>query len=280
MKIKESLEQAIQRLKQANIPDSIAIARRILAYTLQVQKEYLITHDLQEIGAVQQQQYSCYIKQIIQGKPIQYITNQQEFMKLNFYVDENVLVPRDDTEILVEEAIHILKKEPQKTVLDLCAGSGAIGIAIAKYVKESQVQLADISKKALQVAKRNIEKNGVERQVKLLESDLFENTKDTFDMIVSNPPYIETSIIKTLQKEVQAQPMLALDGGIDGLALYRRIIQNAHSYLNKGGYLCLEIGYNQKERVIELLQKANQYEEIYSKKDLAGKDRIVIAKVR
>lgn len=280
MKIKESLEQAIQQLKQANIPDRIAIARRILAHTLQVQKEYLITHDLQEIGAVQQQQYSCYIKEIIQGKPIQYITNQQEFMKLDFYVDENVLVPRDDTEILVEEVIDILEKEQKNEVLDLCTGSGAIGIAIAKYVKKSQVQLIDISKKALQVAKKNIEKNGVEKQVKLLESDLFENVKNTFDLIVSNPPYIETPIIKTLQKEVQAQPMLALDGGRDGLKLYKRIIQNAHQYLNKGGYLCLEIGYNQREKVIALLQKTNQYDKIFSKKDLGGKDRIVIAKVR
>lgn len=280
MKIKESLEQAIQQLKQEGISDSIAIARRVLAYTLQVQKEYLITHDLQEIGALKEQQYSCYIKQIIQGKPIQYITNQQEFMKLNFYVDENVLIPREDTEILVEEVMNILEIEKKETILDLCTGSGAIGIAIAKYVKNGQVQLADISQKALQIAKKNVEKNGVEKQVTLLETDLFEKVKETFDLIVSNPPYIETPIIKTLQKEVQAQPMLALDGGIDGLKLYRRIIQDAHQYLNKDGYLCLEIGYNQKEKVIDLLQRANQYEKIYSKKDLGGNDRIIIAKVR
>lgn len=280
MNIKENLKQAIQFLKQANIEDSFVIARSLLAYTLQVNKEYLITHDLQEIGATQQQQYSCYLKRVIEGTPLQYITNQQEFMKLKFYVDEKVLIPRPDTENLVEEAIKIAKMYPKAKILDLCTGSGAIGISIAKYVKESEVVLADISKKALQIAKRNVEQTQVEEQIQIVETDLFTKIEGSFDMIVSNPPYIKTEEIKSLAKDVQSQPILALDGGSDGLEFYKKIIQKAYHYLRPNGYLCLEIGYNQKEQVIDLLEEAKYYKEIIGKKDLAGNDRMVIARVR
>lgn len=227
-----------------------------------------------------EQQYSCCITQIIQGKPLQYITNQQEFMKLNFYVDENVLVPRPDTEILVEEVIEIVKKQKKEQILDLCTGSGAIGISIAKYVASSNVVLADISKEALQVAKKNAKQNGVEKQITLIQSNLFEKIQTTFDIIVSNPPYIRSKVIKTLQKEVQQQPQIALDGGEDGIFFYRDIIKKAKQYLNPNGYLCLEIGYDQKESVIGLLEESNQYQEIENKKDLSENDRVIIAKVR
>lgn len=280
MNIKENLKQAVQLLKQANIEDSFVIARMLLAYTLQVKKEYLITHDLQEIVAVQEQQYSCYLKRIVEGTPLQYITKQQEFMKLEFYVNKEVLIPRADTEILVEEAIKIAKKQEQAKVLDLCTGSGAIGISIAKYVKESEVVLADISKKALQIAKRNAKKNQVEEQIQIVETDLFTNISSSFDIIVSNPPYIKTEEIKSLAKDVQSQPILALDGGTDGLEFYKKIIQEAYHYLKPNGYLCLEIGYEQKEQVIQLLEEVKQYKEIRGKKDLGGNDRIVIARVR
>lgn len=211
---------------------------------------------------------------------MQYITNQQEFMKLNFYVDENVLVPRPDTEILVEEVIKIVKKQKKEQILDLCTGSGAIGISIAKYVASSNVVLADISKEALQVAKKNAKQNGVEKQITLIQSNLFEKIQTTFDIIVSNPPYIRSKVIKTLQKEVQQQPQIALDGGEDGLFFYRDIIKKAKQYLNPNGYLCLEIGYDQKESVIGLLEESNQYQEIENKKDLSENDRVIIAKVR
>lgn len=280
MNIKESLKQAVELLKQANIEDCFVIARVLLADTLKVSKEHLITHDLQEIGAVQQQQYSCYIKEIIEGTPLQYITKKQEFMKLEFYVDKAVLIPRPDTEIVVEEAIRIAKKQSHAKILDLCTGSGAIGISIAKYVEGSEVVLADISKEALQIAKRNVEQNQVEKQVSLIETDLFSNIKGKFDFIVSNPPYIKTKEIDTLAKDVQSQPRLALDGGENGLKCYTKIIQEAYQYLKPNGYLCLEIGYNQKEQVIGLLEEANHYKEIQSKKDLGRKDRVVIARVR
>ncbi len=142
--------------------------------------------------------------------------------------------------------------------------------------------LSDISKDALKVATQNynniIGAHDCARQDKIIQSDLFENIKNKFDIIVSNPPYIKMDVIKTLEPEVQKEPILALDGGKDGLDIYRKIINQAHEYLNENGYLCLEIGYDQKEEVINLIKQMNKYKEIYSKKDLAGNDRIVVCK--
>ena len=227
---------------------------------------------------------------------MQYVTNKQEFMGLEFYVDENVLIPQPDTEILVEEVIDICKnlnahnnsyKDGNNEcikILDLCTGSGAIGISIAKNIENSKITLSDISKKALEVAKQNC-KNIIgytnsenSNKIKIIQSDLFENINDKFDIIVSNPPYIKSEVIETLDKEVQNEPKIALDGGKDGLEIYRRIIDESYKYLKLNGYLALEIGYDQKEDVIDLIKNTKKYTHIYSKKDLAGKDRIVICK--
>ena len=167
-------------------------------------------------------------------------------------------------------------------MLDLCTGSGAIGISIAKNINNCEITLSDISKDALNVATQNynniVGAHDCARQDKIIQSDLFENIKDKFDIIVSNPPYIKSDVIKTLDKEVQNEPILALDGGKDGLDTYRKIIEHAYKYLNENGYLCLEIGYDQKDEVIRLIEETNQYKDIYSKKDLAGNDRIIICK--
>lgn len=163
-------------------------------------------------------------------------------------------------------------------ILDLCTGSGAIGISIANNISGCKVTLSDISKEALEVTKKNCIKNKVEDRVNIILSDLFESIDENnkFDMIVSNPPYIKTDVIKTLYKEVQNEPILALDGGEDGLKIYRRIINEAYNFLNDDGYLCLEIGYDQKQEVINLIQQVGKYTNIYSKKDLASNDRIII----
>lgn len=201
-------------------------------------------------------------------------------MKLNFYVDENVLIPQPDTEILVEEIINLYKNKKCK-ILDLCTGSGAIAIALAKYVEDAQIVSSDISMKALQIAKLNAEKNLVHKKIKFIESDMFEKIDDTdFDIIVSNPPYIKTDVINTLDASVKKEPNIALDGGQDGLKFYKIIINKAHQYLSNNGKLFLEIGYDQKEDVIKLLNKTGYYNEIYSKKDLSQNDRIVVASVR
>lgn len=217
------------------------------------------------------------IDKIINGKPIQYITNEQEFMKLKFYVDENVLIPQPDTEIIVEKIIDEFKDKEVK-ILDLCTGSGAIAISLAKYIKRSKIFATDISNKAIQIAKLNAEKNLVHKKIDFILSDMFKNIeKDTFDIIVSNPPYIKTKDIANLEKSVQNEPNIALDGGEDGLKFYKIIAENAYKFLNNNGKLYLEIGFDQKKDVINLLEKNNKYKEITCIKDLACNDRLVIA---
>lgn len=278
MKIRKVLQDAVKKFKDNSISEPIIKARVLLAYVLDVSKEYLIIHSEDEVDSNYIEKYNNAVTQIINGKPLQYITNEQEFMKMKFYVDENVLIPRPDTEILVEEVINNCNKDVEKEykILDLCAGSGAIGVSIAKYVKNSKVICADISEKALEIAKRNADSNCVEN-IKFVQSDMFRKIDSKFDIIVSNPPYIKKNVISTLDKEVQNEPYIALDGGVDGLDFYRIIINEAEKYLEQDGALFLEIGYDQKKDVIELCKNTGKYSNIYSKKDLYGNDRIVVA---
>ncbi len=276
MKVEQLIQYGKQYLEKYKINDIGLIVRILLAKVLKIEKEKLIIIKDNEVNEEKQIEYLKKLKDIADGKPLQYITNNQEFMKLNFYVDENVLIPQPDTEVLVEEVIKLSKAGSK--MLDMCTGSGAIAIALAYYLKEVQVVATDISSKALEIAEENYKKNKRENSIKFIKSNMFENINEEFDIIVSNPPYIETDEILNLNKQVQNEPHLALDGGKDGLDFYRIFANEAYKYLNKGGYLCLEIGYNQKEKVIELLNKTNKYSEIYAKKDLSGNDRIVIAK--
>ena len=201
-------------------------------------------------------------------------------MNLNFYVDENVLIPQPDTETLVEEVINEYK-EKKCDILDLCTGSGAIAISLAKYINESNIVASDISMKALQIAKLNAEKNLVRKKIEFIESDMFNKIyKDDFDIIVSNPPYIKTKVIEKLDRQVKNEPYIALDGGADGLKFYKIIIENAYKYIKNEGKVFLEIGYDQKNELINLFKENNHYENIYSKKDLGGNDRIIVATVR
>lgn len=281
MKIKQILQNSINKLKENNIEGPSLVARILLAKLLNIQKEKLLIIDENDLEEKIEQQYNIQIQEIINGKPIQYITNLQEFMKLNFYVDENVLIPRADTEILVEEVINICSKTNKNLkILDLCTGSGIIAISIAKYVKNCELYASDVSVNALEIAKKNAISNNVEEKITFVQSNMFENLKEKFDIIVSNPPYIKTNIIKTLDKQVQNEPHIALDGGSDGLNFYKIIAKNANMYLNINGYLCMEIGYDQKIQVEQIIEKENIFSNIYSKIDLYGNDRIVVAKRR
>ena len=277
MNIKENIDNAIKILRKNEIEEPILISKILLSFFLGVTKEYLIINQEEKLNKEIEQKYKIAINKIIKGYPIQYITKNQEFMKLKFFVNENVLIPRADTEILVEEVIKCAKTINKEiiNILDLCTGSGAIGISLAKYISNSFITMSDISCEALDVALINAKNNNVENKTQIIQSNLFEKIKGKFDIIVSNPPYIEKNEISKLDLNVQNEPVIALDGGIDGLNFYRKIANDAYKYLNENGYLFLEIGYNQKETVTNIIEKTNMYKNIECIKDLSGNDRIV-----
>lgn len=278
MKIKEILEYGKNNLIEKE--EGLRLSKILLKHLINVNDSYLVINSEEDLDLLVEEKFKEGIELLKSGMPLQYITNTQEFMVLDFYVDSNVLIPQPDTEILVEEVLNILKKNlKKKNVLDLCTGSGAIGISIAKYSKSS-VTMSDISKNALEIAKKNATSNEVIEKCKLVLSDMFENIHEKFDIIVSNPPYIKSQVISLLDKEVQNEPMLALDGGEDGLDFYRIISENAYKYLNKDGVLALEIGYDQKEKVMALLENIGKYTDIYCKKDLGNNDRIIVCKLK
>ncbi len=278
MTIKETLNKGTFMLKNNNVETPKLKARLLLQFTLNKTREHLIIYDNENIPQDKEIIYFKYIDKLIQGIPLQYITNTQEFMKMSFFVNDNVLIPQPDTEILVEETIKIAKNIKKPTILDLCTGSGAIAVSLKKYLQDSIVYASDISPKALEVAKRNAKNNNVE--VNFFESDLFENLPNIkFDIIVSNPPYIKKDVIKTLDKEVQNEPRLALDGGIDGLDFYRKIVNDGYHYLKYNSYLCLEIGYDQKEEVMEIIKNERKYINTYCLKDLYDNNRVIVTRV-
>ena len=248
-------------------------------HILKMNNVEIMINEEKEISEEKKNQYDFALTKIVNGTPIQYITNNQEFMGINFYVNENVLIPQPDTEILVEEVIKLCENYKEEiNILDICTGSGAIGISVVKNVENINLIVSDISDKALDIAKMNAKNNEAIERIDFVKSDMFENINDKFDIIVSNPPYIETNVISTLSKQVQNEPHLALDGGKDGLDFYRILANQAKEYLKPNGYLCMEIGYNQKDKVEQLL-KENGYKNIYCKKDLSGNDRIIVAKI-
>lgn len=282
MKIKEVIEEGKNALSKNNIEDNVIITRELLAFVLGVEKQYLVIHLTDELNEEDYIKFKENINKLINGKPLQYITNNQEFMGLNFFVNENVLIPQPDTEIIVEETLkkckELLLKNGKIKILDLCTGSGAIAVSLSIFLgDEAEVFASDISTKALEVAKYNNGKNNT--NVRFIESNLFKNIQEQkFNIIVSNPPYIRSDVINKLSKQVQNEPHLALDGGEDGLKFYKKIIEQACNYI-ENGYLILEIGYDQKEDVENLLKENKNYSEIKTIQDFSGNDRCTIAKV-
>ena len=276
------------KLLKCNIEDAVFKADILLQYTLNMTKTEIIINCENEVSNEIYEKYIQYIDEIIQGKPIQYITNKQEFMKLIFYVNENVLIPQPDTETLVEGVIKKINTETKifnkkVKILDLCTGSGAIAISLEYYLKNKydiKIFASDVSEDAINIAKRNAKENNA--KIEFIISNMFENIKEeNLDIIVSNPPYIESSIITTLSKEVQSEPHLALDGGTDGLDFYRTIANEAYKHVKSGGYILVEIGYNQKEKVIHIFKEYDsKYFDIKCIKDLNGQDRVIEIKRR
>ena len=271
MKIKEIQKIANDELK--NIKEANLKIRILFSKVLNIPKEFLLAHSEDEISDNKKEEILEGIKKLNDNIPIQYIVNEQEFMGLKFFVDENVLIPQPDTEILVEQIINNYKERKIK-ILDLCTGSGCIAISLKHYLPQSEIFASDISEKALNIAQNNAKQNNTE--INFIKSDLFQNLQDKFDIIVSNPPYIKTDIIKTLDEEVQNEPIIALDGGNDGLDFYEKILKEAYNYLKDEGKLYLEIGYDQKEDLINLYKNDKRYKNIECIKDLANNDRVII----
>lgn len=267
MTIKEAFNLAKQNM------DSIE-ARVLIKYILNKNEINIIANENIELSNENKKQLLESIEKIKKGYPLQYITHYQEFMGIKFEVNENVLIPQPDTEVLVEKTIKIVQKCYPKEdnrnikILDLCTGSGAIAISLKKYLPSVQVFASDISKKALEIAKTNAKKNDV--QIKLIESNMFENINEKFDIVVSNPPYIKTDEITKLSNQVQNEPRLALDGGKDGLDFYRIIQKNIKNYLYENGILLMEIGYDQGQAVASMFKNSKLV------KDYAGKNRVIM----
>lgn len=305
MRYDELFLYGVKQLEKAGIAEGKLNARLLLEYVCKTDRNTLLAHPELLVEKEQEKRYVNLIEQRAERIPLQHITGVQEFMGLEFYVNQNVLIPRQDTEILVEEVMPHL--HDGMSILDMCTGSGCILISLMQYSNDCAGVGADLSDEALEVAEKNArrilkEKNihvksgfkdlkeakevkeavfPVQNEIRFLQGDLFEaldlgeKTAVKFDIIVSNPPYISTDTIKTLEPEVAVyEPLTALDGGQDGLYFYRRIVKDAKKCLVRGGMLFFEIGFDQKEAVSQLLKEAG-FIDIETKKDYAGLDRVV-----
>ena len=271
MTYREAIETGTRILQKENIADAKIDAWYLLQMACKIDRNFYYLHEEDELTAEQQSEYESTVHKRAEHVPLQYIIGEQEFMGLKFKVNSNVLIPRQDTETLVEEALRVV--EPGMRVLDLCTGSGCIIISLAKNVADISCTGSDISKQALLVAKENAKANEVE--VEWERSDLFENISGTFDLIVSNPPYIPTGEIPGLMPEARDfEPVDALDGKEDGLYFYRIITEKSPEYLTSDGYLYFEIGYDQGEAVSAMMRQCG-YTQVEVIKDLAGNDRVV-----
>lgn len=274
MTLQDVLLQGERALEAEDVPEAKLTAWYLFSHCFQVEKSYFFMNREEEAPPEEATGFYRMVERRCQRIPLEYITNETEFMGLPFYVDERVLIPRQDTECLVEEVLKVCEG---KDVLDLGTGSGCIGISLAFLGNCRSVTLSDISRDALDVAEKNAGTNGV--AVGLLESDLFQKIEGEFDIIVSNPPYIASGCIPDLMPEVRDhEPGIALDGSADGLAFYRSIIAESRRFLRENGNLFFEIGYDQGKAVSENMEAAG-FQEVRVKRDLAGLDRIVYGQI-
>lgn len=271
MTLEDALSYGRRILEEAGIAEAALDAWYLLEYVGKFDRSYYYLHYKDNLEEEKWSEYEMLVKKRSERIPLQYITGTQEFMGLEFKVNPYVLIPRQDTEILVETTLGILR--PEMKVLDMCTGSGCIIISLMHFVKDIVGFGSDISKQALLIARENAKANEVEAE--WIRSNLFQNISGTFDVIVSNPPYIPTGVIETLMPEVRDfEPVEALDGREDGLFFYDRIIQESNTFLNTGGYLIFEIGHDQGEAVSARMKKAG-FEHVRVIRDLSGLNRVV-----
>lgn len=280
MTIKEIIIRYSKELEEIS-PTPRLDVETLLQKVLDVDRLYILLNLDKSLSDDEEKLFNKFIEERLSNRPIAYIVENREFMGLDFYVKEGVLIPRPDTEVLVEEVIELGKDKGPINILDIGTGSGAITVSLAKYLVNAKITSVDISNIALEIGKKNAQSNDVDDRITFIKSDLFTNIdKDMkFDIIVSNPPYIKREVIETLDKQVKDfEPYNALEGGIDGLDFYRAITTQGKNYLNKGGILAYEVGHDQSEDVSKLMEK-DGYTNIYTRKDLQQIDRVVIGSV-
>lgn len=271
MKYREALAEGTALLEEAGIETARLDAWYLLEHVCHITRQYFYLHDGGELKPEEEQEYNLAIRKRAERVPLQYITGEQEFMGMTFKVNPNVLIPRQDTEILVEEILKLCR--PGDRVLDLCTGSGCIIISMVRNLPSIEAYAGDISRQALNVAKENAKLN--QTAVVFEKSNLFEAFHGKFNIIVSNPPYIPTAEISKLMPEVRDfEPQDALDGMEDGLFFYRKIVAGSVEYLEENGILCMEIGYDQGSAVTEMMKHFG-FQDVEVIQDLAGLDRVV-----
>ena len=283
----ELLTQGTQLLMNAGIEEARLDAWLLLEYTADISRAWYYAHPESEVNEEIVSEYLSLCQKRAEHIPLQHLTHQACFMGYDFYVDERVLVPRQDTEVLAEEALHQLRNMRNPRILDMCTGSGCLLLSLLMELPDATGTGVDISAAALAVAERNRKNLELEKRAVLVQSDTFSgdyfqknsgNTSLEYDMLISNPPYIPTADIQQLMDEVRFHdPVLALDGREDGLYFYRRITEQAGSYLKPGGWLMYEIGCEQGADVSAIMRQ-NGFVDVAVKKDLAGLDRVVIGK--
>lgn len=279
--IQNVLKYAKKQLQNNNFDTFSLDAELLLMHTLNLSKVELITKSDIVMTLDQQKEYYNLIQRRLKFEPIQYIINKAEFMGLEIYVDKNVLIPRSDTECLVEYAIENINKNKCKNIIDMCTGSGCISLSLLKFCPcIDKIVAVDISEEALCVSKKNFNLHNVINKVDLILSDMFlnipNNKKNMVDIIISNPPYIDTKFINYLPKNViNFEPRLALDGKEQGVYFYKQLAKNSKIYLNKNGKIFMEIGFDQAKLVEDIFLKEG-YNKVEVKKDLSGLDRVII----
>lgn len=276
---KELLEYGKVRLQEAEIEEYALDAWLLLEYVFQVSRTWYFVHENEMADTEKAEQYLEYIGERSRHVPLQQLTGEAYFYGMKFYVNEDVLIPRQDTEVLVEEVLKLSRtvfpgeKGKHLNILDVCTGSGCILLSLLSNLENAVGTGVDLSEKALNVARINGRNLGI--QAEWIHSNLFDKVQGKYDMIVSNPPYIKTSVIGELMDEVKYhEPKMALDGREDGLYFYRAMIREAEEYLNQGGILAFEIGYDQGESVSRLMREQG-YSQVQVIPDLAGLDRCV-----
>lgn len=252
----------------------------LLSHMLNKDRIYCYSHYEQPLTKAELTEYKKLILQRVNGKSVAAIVGKKEFMGIDFFVNENVLIPRADTETLVEGVLGLVKRDGEYKILDICLGSGAILISLLHYLKKSKGIGIELSDEAIEIAKKNLMYHNLKERMKIVKSNLFTNLQvpnedEKFDIITSNPPYIPTKDIEGLAKEVLCEPHMALDGGIDGLDFYKPIIEKGANYLKKDGWMILEFGKNQEKEIIKIAEETRLYKNIQTWKDLGQITRVI-----